>query len=109
MVGAEDDEQLRPTYFELAAAESLVPSLKAALSYSLSVRLAAACARWPQLTRHTPPQVLAQRRPELHRLLDHEDEAFAALMLLVVRCACISRAARRCRRRSAVSRRSTTA
>ena len=31
--------------------------------------------------------MLAQRRPGLHRLLDHEDEAFAALMLLVVRCA----------------------
>ena len=45
MAAAEEDEQLRPTYFELAAAESLVPSLKAALSYSLSVRLAAACAR----------------------------------------------------------------
>jgi hypothetical protein len=29
--------------------------------------------------------VLAQRRPGLHRLLDREDEAFAALMLLVVR------------------------
>jgi hypothetical protein len=32
-----------------------------------------------------PPQVLAQRSPVLHRLLDAEDEAFAALMLLVVR------------------------
>ena len=47
MAAADEDEQLRPTYFELAAAESLVPSLKAALSYSLSVRLAAACARVP--------------------------------------------------------------
>ena len=28
--------------------------------------------------------MLAQRRPSLHRLLDAEDEAFAALMLLVV-------------------------
>jgi hypothetical protein len=36
---------------------------------------------------HSPgaAQVLAQRRPGLHRLLDHEDEAFAALMLLLVR------------------------
>ena len=47
MAAAEDDEQLRPTYFELAAADSLVPSLKAALSYSLSVRLAAACTHAP--------------------------------------------------------------
>ena len=45
MASAEEDEQLRPTYFELAAAESLVPSLKAALSYSLSVRQVAAHAR----------------------------------------------------------------
>ena len=36
-MAAEEDE-LRPTYFELSAADSLVPSLKAALSYSLSVR-----------------------------------------------------------------------
>ena len=48
MAAAEEDEQLRPTYFELAAAESLVPSLKAALSYSLSVR-------WPQRAYVRPP------------------------------------------------------
>jgi peroxin-12 len=91
MASAEEDEQLRPTYFELAAAESLVPSLKAALSYSLAVRLAdcaraAAPAHWVRAV-----QVLAQRRPGLHRLLDHEDEAFAALMLLVVRLHGVSR------------------
>ena len=37
-MAAAEDEQQRPTYFELTAAEGLVPSLKAALSYSLSVR-----------------------------------------------------------------------
>ena len=38
MASAEEEEALRPTYFELAAAESLMPSLKAALTYSLSAR-----------------------------------------------------------------------
>ena len=45
---------LRPTFFELVAADRLMPSLKAAVVYSLSV--------------------YAQRRPALHRLLDREDE-----------------------------------
>ena len=53
----------RPTFFELIAADRLVPSLRAALVYSLGV--------------------LAARRPGLTRILDHEAEAFAALMLLV--------------------------
>uniref|UniRef100_A0A1D1ZTV3 Peroxisome biogenesis protein 12 n=1 Tax=Auxenochlorella protothecoides TaxID=3075 RepID=A0A1D1ZTV3_AUXPR len=46
----------RPTFFELVAADRLLPSLKAAITYSLSV--------------------YAQRRPSLLRLLDHEDELF---------------------------------
>lgn len=37
------DETSRPTYFEVVAAERLVPSLKAAVVYALSVR---ACP-WP--------------------------------------------------------------
>ena len=48
----------RPTFFELIAADRLVPSLRAALVYSLGV--------------------LAARRPGLTRILDHEAEAFAA-------------------------------
>lgn len=47
---------LRPTFFELIAADRLMPSLKAAVVYGLSVA--------------------AQRRPGLHRLLDREDELF---------------------------------
>lgn len=53
----------RPTFFELIAADKLVPSLRAALVYSVGV--------------------LVSRRPSLARLLDHEDEAFALFMLLV--------------------------
>ena len=53
----------RPTFFELVAADKLVPSLRAALVYSVGV--------------------LVSRRPSLARLLDHEDEAFALFMLLV--------------------------
>jgi hypothetical protein len=57
------DSASRPTYFELIAADQLVPSLKSAALYTLSV--------------------LSQRYPCLHRVLDHEDEALAALMLLI--------------------------
>jgi len=53
----------RPTFFELVAADKLVPSLRAALVYSVGV--------------------LVSRRPSLARLLEHEDEAFALFMLLV--------------------------
>ena len=53
----------RPTFFELIAADKLVPTLRAALVYSVGV--------------------LVSRRPSLARLLDHEDEAFALFMLLV--------------------------
>ncbi|KAL3154018.1 hypothetical protein ABBQ32_013570 [Trebouxia sp. C0010 RCD-2024] len=53
------DGSTRPTFFELVAAERLMPSLKAATVYSLSV--------------------LAQRRPIFHRLLDFENELFAVV------------------------------
>lgn len=56
---------LRPTFFELVAADRLMPSLKAAVVYSLSV--------------------YAQRRPALHRLLDREDELFFLLSVLLDR------------------------
>jgi hypothetical protein len=57
------DSASRPTYFELIAADQLVPSLKSAIVYTLSV--------------------LSQRYPWLHRVLDFEDEVLAALMLLI--------------------------
>lgn len=59
------DDAVRPTFFELVAAERLVPSLKAALVYALSV--------------------YAQRRPVFHGMLDYEDELFALATLLLDR------------------------
>ncbi|KAL3691530.1 hypothetical protein R1sor_005181 [Riccia sorocarpa] len=56
-------EGMRPTFFEMAAAQHLPASLRAALLYSLGV--------------------MAQRRPILHKVLDYSDEAFSALMLLL--------------------------
>eukprot|EP00250_Pteridium_aquilinum_P010557 c19472_g1_i1 orf=331-1494(+) len=56
-------EGSRPTFFEMAAAQQLPASLRAALLYSLGV--------W------------AQRRPFLHKVLDHSDEAFGLLMLVL--------------------------
>ncbi|KAK8633962.1 hypothetical protein V6N13_014791 [Hibiscus sabdariffa] len=53
----------RPTFFEMAAAQQLPASLRAALTYSIGV--------------------LALRRPILHKVLDHEDEFFALLMLVL--------------------------
>ncbi|KAI4301959.1 hypothetical protein L6164_035189 [Bauhinia variegata] len=53
----------RPTFFEMAAAQQLPASLRAALTYSIGV--------------------LALRRPFLHRILDYEDEFFALLMLVL--------------------------
>ncbi|KAI9078421.1 hypothetical protein K1719_039640 [Acacia pycnantha] len=53
----------RPTFFEMAAAQQLPASLRAALTYSIGV--------------------LALRRPFLHRVLDYEDEFFALLMLVL--------------------------
>ncbi|KAL6966639.1 ubiquitin-protein ligase peroxin 12, variant 2 [Sarracenia purpurea var. burkii] len=53
----------RPTFFEMAAAQQLPSSLRAAITYSLGV--------------------LALRRPFLHKVLDYEDEFFALLMLVL--------------------------
>ncbi|KAJ7973539.1 Peroxisome biogenesis protein 12 [Quillaja saponaria] len=53
----------RPTFFEMAAAQQLPASLRAALTYSIGV--------------------FALRRPFLHRVLDFEDEFFALLMLVL--------------------------
>lgn len=53
----------RPTFFEMAAAQQLPASLRAALTYSVGV--------------------LALRRPFLHKVLDFEDEFFAMLMLVL--------------------------
>jgi hypothetical protein len=56
-------EGSRPTFFEMSAAQNLPSSLRSALLYSLGV--------------------MAQRRPILHRVLDHSDEAYSLLMLLL--------------------------
>ncbi|MCO5576731.1 hypothetical protein L7F22_030548 [Adiantum nelumboides] len=56
-------EGSRPTFFEMAAAQQLPASLRAALLYSLGV--------------------LAQRRPILHKIIDYSDEAFGLLMLVL--------------------------
>ncbi|CAK8574405.1 unnamed protein product [Lathyrus sativus] len=53
----------RPTFFEMAAADQLPRSLRAALTYSIGV--------------------LALRTPFLHKLLDYEDESFSLLMLVL--------------------------
>ncbi|XP_020677819.2 peroxisome biogenesis protein 12 isoform X1 [Dendrobium catenatum] len=53
----------RPTFFEMAAAQQLPTSLRAALTYSLGV--------------------LALRRPFLHKILDFDDEFFALLMMVL--------------------------
>ncbi|KAI7749399.1 hypothetical protein M8C21_001643 [Ambrosia artemisiifolia] len=52
-----------PTFFEMSAAQQLPSSLRAALTYSIGV--------------------LALRRPFLHKVLDYEDEFFAALTLIL--------------------------
>ncbi|KAF8107718.1 hypothetical protein N665_0118s0081 [Sinapis alba] len=56
-------EGTRPTFFEMAAAQQLPSSLRAALTYSLGV--------------------FALRRSFLHKILDYEDEFYAALMLIL--------------------------
>lgn len=57
------DSQSKPTYFEVLAADNLVPSLKAAVIYALSV--------------------LSQRYPWLHSCLRYEDELLSILLLLI--------------------------
>ncbi|XP_073002589.1 peroxisome biogenesis protein 12 isoform X1 [Typha latifolia] len=53
----------RPTFFEMAAAQQLPASLRAALTYSLGV--------------------FAVRSPFLHKVLDYDDEFFALLMMVL--------------------------
>ncbi|XP_078429283.1 peroxin-12 [Wolffia australiana] len=53
----------RPTFFEMAAAQQLPASLRAALAYSFGV--------------------FALRRPFFHKILDYEDEFFSLLMLVL--------------------------
>eukprot|EP00238_Polyblepharides_amylifera_P005877 CAMPEP_0196594130 /NCGR_PEP_ID=MMETSP1081-20130531/77435_1 /TAXON_ID=36882 /ORGANISM="Pyramimonas amylifera, Strain CCMP720" /LENGTH=399 /DNA_ID=CAMNT_0041918301 /DNA_START=176 /DNA_END=1374 /DNA_ORIENTATION=+ len=53
---------LRPTYFELVAADRLMPSLKTAAFYCTAV--------------------LAQRQPSLHRVLDNFHEIYAIMSLI---------------------------
>ncbi|KAL5566857.1 hypothetical protein UlMin_030021 [Ulmus minor] len=53
----------RPTFFEMAAAQQLPASLRAALTYSIGV--------------------LALRRPFFHKVLDYEDEFYSLLMLVL--------------------------
>ncbi|XP_010934246.1 peroxisome biogenesis protein 12 [Elaeis guineensis] len=53
----------RPTFFEMAAAQQLPDSLRAALTYSLGV--------------------FALRMPFLHKVLDYNDEFFALLMMVL--------------------------
>jgi peroxin-12 len=105
----------RPTFFEVYAADKLVPSLRAAIVYSLSVRLAASGAVFQQRRRccsgvqplnsaaryrmqqstpaanklpipmHLPTQVFGQSRGWVQRLLEYEDEVVAAVTLLLDR------------------------
>ncbi|KAL7109066.1 hypothetical protein ACP275_06G152200 [Erythranthe tilingii] len=53
----------RPTFFEMAAAQQLPSSLRAALTYSFGV--------------------FALRRSFIHKILDYEDEFFSLLMLVL--------------------------
>lgn len=86
----------RPTFFEMAAAQQLPASLRAALTYSIGVcnclplpfflylhpyTFESLIWLWPYNTSFL--QVLALRRPFLHRVLDYEDEFFALLMLVL--------------------------
>lgn len=74
-----------PTFFEMVAAERLMPSLKAAVTYALSVSdetdlsYTRVCAEsFPDtIIYHTllTPQVYSTR-PNVQRFLDHEDELF---------------------------------
>ncbi|KAA6419431.1 MAG: Peroxisome biogenesis 12 [Trebouxia sp. A1-2] len=74
------DGSTRPTFFELVAAERLMPSLKAATVYSLSVRGSFAVLQsYAVLEDLLAEAVFAQRRPIFHRLLDFEDELFAII------------------------------
>ena len=97
----------RPTFFEMVAAERLMPSLKSAAAYSLSVSTRLFWSR--ETNPAVPPssttthldllfpspffQVFARRRPSLHRVLAWEDELFALISLLLDRTALNAHAA----------------
>ncbi|MCO5596351.1 hypothetical protein L7F22_050412 [Adiantum nelumboides] len=87
-------EGSRPTFFEMAAAQQLPASLRAALLYSLGSRSrqhsSDAEGFWNRssIVKVEPEflqrlQVLAQRRPILHKIIDYSDEAFGLLMLVL--------------------------
>lgn len=57
---------LRPTFFELVAAERLVPSLKAAITYSLAVRQFAAGCSLVSFVRVCPAQLPLAYAPPTH-------------------------------------------
>lgn len=97
----------RPSFFELVAAERLMPSLKAAVIYSLSVYALRRCGQMYSMagTRRCAIQRRHCRRclwrlaaanklcilssfpfrPGLNRLLDHEDELFFLISVLLDR------------------------
>jgi hypothetical protein len=101
----------RPTYFELFAADRLMPGLKMALLYSLAVRprppspLAGRLRdayrgtmhgrrgrEMRQSARACPRQVVGQRQPALIGLLDYADETCAAVAFMLERNRCATRA-----------------
>jgi peroxin-12 len=99
------NDSTHPTFFEALAADKLLPSLRSALTYTLSVRACstsclrgvlgseaathtrARCGRPLPLGTCTPSmknaQVLSQRHPIMERLLAYEDEVVALVLLAV--------------------------
>lgn len=84
-------EGTRPTFFEMAAAQQLPASLRAALTYSLGVKMPFLYFflgfKFPTYRSDSfvfrDFQVFALRRSFLHKILDYEDEFFASLMLIL--------------------------
>lgn len=81
------NESTKPTYFEVVAADKLVPSLKAAVVYTLAVSLSP---EWafpfsPLLSVELSLllQVLSQRHSWVQRLVEYDDEMFAAISMLL--------------------------
>lgn len=94
------DESTTPTYIEVVAAERLVPSLKAAVIYSLSVSMQpnvvhpgcevftillqnVTVSRRQQGMFYNLLQVLSQRHSWVHHLLGFDDEVVALVTLLL--------------------------
>lgn len=95
----------RPTFFEMAAAQQLPSSLRAALTYSIGVIVLSISIYLyinfrdfffsilrsdyfhyyflVLITLMLMMKVLALRRPFLHKVLDYEDEFFALLTLVL--------------------------